>query len=118
MVCLHCDTMKWKSVMCFGLEGKHLAYIVDDITFEVINLNLNIGVPRQIEFPFCPCQGNAITLIKCQYWPGTPLNPKIAFSFELLDMLQALLLECRVAVQDFTQAVGYLIKTKTFKVCL
>ena len=33
-------------------------------------------------------------------------------------MLQAVLLECQVAVQDFTQAVGYLIKTKTFKVRL
>ena len=83
-----------------------------------IYLYLNTGVPRQIEFPFCPCEGNAITLIKCRYWPGTPLNPKIAFSFDILDMLQALLLECQVAVQDFTQAMTYLIKAKIFRVSM
>ena len=74
------------------------------------------GIPRDIEFPFCPCKGIVVILIKSQYWPGSPVNPSIAFSFELLDMLEALLLECQVAVQDFTQAMSYLIKSKIFQV--
>ena len=74
------------------------------------------GIPRDIEFPFCPCEGIVVALIKFRYWPGSPVNPLIAFSFDLLDMLEALLLECQVAVQGFTQALSYLIKSKTFQV--
>lgn len=76
------------------------------------------GIPRDIQFPCCPCEGIVVTLIKFQYWPGSPVNPTIAFSFELLDMLEALLLECQVAVQDFTQAMSYLIRSKIFQVAL
>ena len=75
-----------------------------------------LGIPQDIEFPSCPCEGVVVNLIKFQYWPGSPANPLIAFSFSLLDMLEALLLECQVAVQDFTQAITYLIKCKIFKV--
>ena len=84
----------------------------------IYGLDLYTGVPRQIEFPFCPCEEKAITLIRCQYWPGTPHNPHIAFSFNLMNMLKALLLQCQVAVQDFTQAMTYLIRAKIFKVCM
>ena len=34
-----------------------------------------------------------------------------------MKMLQALLLECQVAVQDFTQVMTYLIRAKILKVC-
>ena len=76
------------------------------------------GIPRDIEFSFCPCEGIVVTLIKFRYWPGSPVNPLIAFSFDLLDMLEALLLECQVAIQDFTQALSYVIKSKIFQVVI
>ena len=77
-----------------------------------------LGIPRNIEFPFCPCESNAVNLMKFRYWPGSPLNPTIAFSFDLMDMLTALLLECQVAVQDFTKAISYMIRHKIGQVKL
>jgi len=76
-----------------------------------------LGVPRAIKFPFCPCVCDATKLIKFSYWPGTPVVPQVAFSFEFMDLLEALLLECHVAVQDFTKAWSYLIAKKLVKVC-
>jgi len=55
---------------------------------------------------------DATKLVKFNYWPATPVVPQVAFSFEFMDLLEALLLECHVAVQDFTKAWFYLIAKK------
>ena len=83
----------------------------------IIYVCIYIGAPRIINFPFCTCECDAVTLIKFNYWPGSPVNPNVAFSFDFMDLLEALLLECQVAVQDFTQAWSYLITQKLMKVC-
>ena len=57
-----------------------------------------------------------VTLVRLNYWPATPSRPSIAFSFSLLDWLQALLLECQVPVQDFSNALEFIIATKYDKV--
>lgn len=67
-------------------------------------------MPRSINFQFCSCEGDCIKLIRLHYWPATSTKPQIAFDFHFLDWLEALLLECQVAVQDMTQAISYLIK--------
>ena len=59
-----------------------------------------------------------VTLIRLNYWPATPSRPSIAFSFSLLDWLQALLLECQVPVQDFSNALEFIITTKYDKVLI
>ena len=38
-------------------------------------------------------------------WPATPVKPVLAFTFDLLDSLEALLLECQVATKDFVEAL-------------
>ena len=50
--------------------------------------------------------------MRLNYWPAIPSRPSIAFSFSLLDWLQALLLECQVPVQDFSNALEFIITTK------
>ena len=77
---------------------------------------LHIGSPRVLNFPFCSCKCDALKLIGFNYWPGTPVYPRVAFTFEFMDLLEALLLECHVAVQDFTQAWSYLVTKKLIKV--
>ena len=69
-----------------------------------------VGIPRSINFQFCSCESDCIKLIRLHYWPATSTKPQIAFDFHFLDWLEALLLECQVAVQDMTQAISYLIK--------
>ena len=42
------------------------------------------------------------------FFPASPKRPQVAFAVDLLDLLEALLLECQVAVQDFVAALKYL----------
>ena len=42
------------------------------------------------------------------FFPATATKPRLAFALELLDLLEALLLECQVAVSDFVSALHYL----------
>ena len=47
-------------------------------------------------------------LIKYGFFPATPQRPKIAFQFQLLDLLETLVLECQLAIKDFITALNYL----------
>ena len=44
-------------------------------------------------------------MIRLGYFAATPDRPQLAFQFQLLDLLEALLLECQVAVKDVTSAL-------------
>ena len=69
-----------------------------------------IGSQRKVRFKFCMCFSEPEVLIKLGYFAATPKQPQIAFQFELLDLLEILLLECQVAVKDFTNALGCLVR--------
>ena len=61
---------------------------------------------------FCSCVPDAVKLVQLHYWPGTPQQPSTAFSFELLDWIEALFLECQVALQDVSAAFQFLMEDK------
>ena len=42
---------------------------------------------------FCSCEPEAVTLVRYNMWPATPVSPKLAFHQDLLLWLEALLLE-------------------------
>lgn len=69
-----------------------------------------IGIHRKVKFQFCACYNDTSTLIKLGFFPATPKRPEVAFQFQLLDLLEALLLECQVAIKDFTNALECLTK--------
>ena len=69
---------------------------------------LAIGLQHSILIGFCKCYSEVETLVCLKLFPATPQRPTMAFCFELLDLLEVLLLECQVAVKDFTAAVTYL----------
>ena len=56
--------------------------------------------------------------MRAHLWPTTPSNPHMAFTFNLLDWAEALLLECQVSVQDLCKALYFKCPYKIFKVCL
>lgn len=76
------------------------------------------GMPRQMSIEFCKCKLDAHRIIELGYWPATPSRPVLAFSIALLDWMEALLLECQVAVQDFTSALKMLITERFLTVML
>ena len=58
-----------------------------------------------INLACCSCEPVVITMVRARMWPATPQNPRLAFSFALLDWAEALLLECQVALKDFCAAL-------------
>ena len=69
---------------------------------------LHVGTQRRVQFQFCGCFSEAEILIKLGYFAATPQRPQLAFQFQLLDLLEALLLECQVSVKDLTAALDYI----------
>lgn len=55
----------------------------------------------------CQCEPLPLTLVRARLWPATAQNPRLAFTFELLDWAEALLYECQVALKDFCDALQY-----------
>ena len=69
---------------------------------------LNIRLEHNIDFVYCNCEPLAIALVRCQLWPATPHSPRLVFMFTLLDLFEALMLECHVALRDFCNALYFL----------
>ena len=67
---------------------------------------------------FCSCESEAETLIRAHLFPATPKQPQLAFSFKLLDWLEALMLECQVSAKDFVSAIDVLTDVQLMKVQL
>lgn len=109
---------------CINVTVKHIGSLLVSIwkvhscicTHRNHYLLHELGIPRKLRVAFCHCEPDIVTLIRLNYWPATPARPSIAFSFALLDWLQALLLECQVPVQDFSNALKYIISTQYGKV--
>ena len=55
----------------------------------------------------CQCEQLALTLIWARLWPATVQNPRLAFTFNLLDWAEALIYECQVALKDLWGALQY-----------
>ena len=70
---------------------------------------------------YCECEPVSVTMVCARLWPAIPQFPRLAFSFGLLDWVEALLLECQVAVKEFCGALffkcPYIIQ-KVFTMCL
>ena len=62
---------------------------------------------HKISFSFCQCEPLALTLIRARLWPATVQNPRLAFTFDLLDWAEALMYECQVAVKNLWGALQY-----------
>ena len=65
---------------------------------------------------FCTCETEIETLLRVHLFPATPKQPHLAFTFRLMDWLEALVLECHVAVQDFVSAIEFLTDSKLLQV--
>lgn len=60
----------------------------------------------QITVDIPGCDGIVETLIKHQLFPSKPVNPRVAFTFELLDLYAELLLQAHVPYLSFCQVLG------------
>ena len=77
-----------------------------------------IGIEHQISFVVCRCEPIPVTMARARLWPANPQHPKLAFSFDLLDWAEALLLECQVAIKDLCKALYFRCPHLVFKVSI
>ena len=55
----------------------------------------------------CSCEDAVITLVRLGLWPATPIQPKVAFTFDFMLHLRALILECQISLQSFCTAMQH-----------
>lgn len=67
---------------------------------------------------YCACEPMVVTLVRARLWPSSPCQPKLAFTFELFDWAEALLLECHVALKDLCKAFQFKCPHLVTKVCI
>ena len=77
------------------------------IKYICITIIIIIGIEHHLKLRCCKCEPIAMTMVRARLWPGSPTNPRLSFTFELLDWAEALLLECQVAVKDLCAALAY-----------
>ena len=76
------------------------------------------GTEHKIEFAYCQCEPLVVTLVHARLWPASPQRPQIAFTFDMLDWAEALLLECQVAMKDLCKALRFRSPHLVIKVCV
>ncbi len=86
------------------------------ISLSVLIIIIHLGVNHTFQFYHCNCEPITITLARAKLWPATPHNPRYAFSFNLLDLAESLMLECQVALKDFCNALKFLCPFQLLKV--
>ena len=65
--------------------------------FLSIVINFIIWMEHQVSLIHCTCESLVESMARVRLWPSSPVQPKFACTFKLLDWFEALLLECQVA---------------------
>ena len=55
----------------------------------------------------CKCEPFSVTLSRLRLWPTSSKQRSYALGFDLLDWMEAMLLECQVSLNDFCKALNY-----------
>ena len=53
----------------------------------------------------CDCEQHAVTLSKCQFWPGSLANPTTIFSFKLIEFVENVFLHYQVSLLNITEVI-------------
>ena len=68
-------------------------------------LFLHIGYQHLKEVIVCDCESHAVTLVRCQFWPGSPERPSVGVHFKLIDLAEKLFLHSQVSVKKFSELI-------------
>lgn len=111
-----CSTTYTRQLTCVDKNGwlikliVHSLMVLVDYTF--------VGCYHSVCVTFCGCESEVETLMRSRLFAATPKQPKLAFTFDLLDWFEALILECQVPAQDFVAAIGVLTDSQLMRVCM
>jgi hypothetical protein len=57
----------------------------------------------------CSCESTAATLVRLNFWPGSPDKPTVAFHIPLMRLCEKLFLQCQVSVFNFVEVLKALL---------
>jgi len=72
---------------------------------EIIHYCCFVGNQHLKEVAVCDCESHAATLVRCQFWPGSPERPSVGFHFKLMDLAEKLFLHSQVSVKEFSELI-------------
>ena len=76
------------------------------------------GEEHNILFASCACEPLVVTMVRARIWPSTAQRPHLAFTFDLMNWMEALLLECQVSLNDFCKALCRHLVVKVYYVAM
>ena len=89
----------------------HITFVHQLFNFKKKNIFYAIifdaGIPHQVGVVSCKCEPFSVTLSRLRLWPTSSKQPSYALGFDLLDWMEAMLLECQVSLNDFCKALNY-----------
>ena len=92
-----------------SLKLTHTLIMCEAVSFDVSEQEcfcfINAGNQHRLKVQLCMCEAEAITFLRFNLWPATPVRPSLVFEVELLEWLEALLLECCISVQGFCYSI-------------
>ena len=56
----------------------------------------------------CACKPDGYFFIKQRFWPATPAFPRMAFTFQFMDLLKSLFIESQTSVSSFCASISNL----------
>ena len=103
-----CNSSTSVTLCCIDSNGMYIAtssmMFIPSIIGCHYELLMCLGTEHSIDFAYCGCEPLVATLVRARLWPSTPKYPHMAFSFDLFDWAEALLLECQVSLKDLCSA--------------
>ena len=73
-----------------------------------------IGRQHQKQILFCDCEDDTVTLLKMHLWPSTVKRPVLAFHLKLMELLEAMVIECHISLQKFCDMLNVMNRSSLF----
>lgn len=64
-----------------------------------------LGLQHYHTMQACNCEDLAVTLVRLGLWPASPTLPRVAFSFDFMLTLRAMVLEGQISLSSFCNAM-------------
>ena len=61
----------------------------------------------EIKIEICDCEPQALTVLRYNFWPMSPSNPKTMVHMDLMETFRVMSLECHVSALGFANALKY-----------
>ena len=95
--------------LCYHIKVDICAHYASTNSYKFVSFSCP-GNQHLKEVAVCDCESHAVTLVRCQFWPGSPERPSVGFHFKLMDLAEKLFLHSQVSVKAFSELLQEMIQ--------